>query len=111
MATRLICNNGLNVPTKTKRVKRDDEMGCKKLTKAEQKEAQELWDAFLTKQNIPTMKERYGKNARQVCSNGLNIPNPKRKRRLTHEQKYKALEKILFTEQGLPIPDRSIYNP
>jgi hypothetical protein len=80
-----------------------DEMNCEELTKKEQKEAQELWDAFLTKQNIPTMKERYGKNA--------PAPKAKRKKRLTYEQKYRALEHILFTEQGLPIPDRSIYNP
>lgn len=53
-STRLICSNGLNVPTKpTKR---------KRLTK-DQKEAQELWDNLCRVNNIPTMKERYGKNA------------------------------------------------
>jgi hypothetical protein len=35
----------------------------KKLTKKEQKEAQKLWDDFCRANNIPTMKERYGKNA------------------------------------------------
>jgi hypothetical protein len=48
---------------------------------------------------------------RLICSNGLNVPKAKRKKRLTYEQKYRALEHILFTEQGLPIPDRTIYNP
>jgi hypothetical protein len=48
---------------------------------------------------------------RLICSNGLNVPKAKRKRRLTYEQKFKALEHILFTEQGLPIPDRNSYAP
>lgn len=37
--------------------------GTVKLTKKEQKEAQEQWDELCKRNNIPTMKERYGKNA------------------------------------------------